>query len=112
MARRYDGTLYNDIAIVRTDNLTYTSYVQPVHLPPRDHEPSGDCWVTGWGQTSSSTGTDVLQKGLVGVVNTTRCSEIYPSRFDRRIHVCAGRDGVDACLVKYFSLFLCITGHF
>jgi len=103
----YQSTSRNDIAIVRIDAINYTSFVQAVNLPPKNHEPNGNCWIAGWGQTSSEIGSKVLEKGLVSIVNTTRCSEIYPALYDRAIQVCAGKSGVDACLYDTGGPLLC-----
>jgi len=60
----------------------------------------------GWGQTESSTGSDILLKANIPIVSKTHCEEVYNDRLDKDNQLCAGyaAGGYDVCLVSGIKL--------
>ncbi|XP_069507954.1 serine protease 33-like [Ambystoma mexicanum] len=93
-----------DISLLRLQTpVTYSDYILPVCLPPASLQvPAGtNCWVTGWGTTSSSGATlpypSYLQEVMVSIVSWSQCKKSYNSLLYDMI--CAGYStgGKDSC---------------
>ncbi|KAG8547556.1 hypothetical protein GDO81_028040, partial [Engystomops pustulosus] len=72
-----------DIALVQLSSpINYTQYIQPVCLPDASVTfPCGmDCWVTGWGDTSSGVNLpypETLQKVMTPLIDHDTCDQMY-----------------------------------
>ncbi|CAH2308070.1 transmembrane protease serine 9-like [Pelobates cultripes] len=72
-----------DIALVKLSSpVNYTDYVTPICLPSESVTfPCGlDCWVTGWGSSSSDgsvQAANVLQEEKVPLIDHERCNQMY-----------------------------------
>ncbi|NWS49031.1 ST14 protein, partial [Probosciger aterrimus] len=98
-----DYTYDYDIAVVELQTpVTFSSVVQPICMPAATHNfPVGkDMWVTGWGATveGASTGSAILQKAEIRLINQTVCNQLLTDQLTPRM-MCVGilTGGVDAC---------------
>ncbi|XP_068103319.1 serine protease 33-like [Hyperolius riggenbachi] len=72
-----------DIALAQLSSpVNYTDYIMPICLPSSSVTfPSGlDCWVTGWGTTSSGGSLPVngtLQEVMTPLIDSTTCDSMY-----------------------------------
>lgn len=92
-----------DIAMMQLDKaISFTDTIKPVCLPSPSYDfPVGDSvWITGWGATreGASSGSTILQKAQVRIINSTVCDSLMNGRLTSRM-TCAGvlSGGVDAC---------------
>ncbi|XP_062950714.1 suppressor of tumorigenicity 14 protein [Cynocephalus volans] len=97
-----DFTFDYDIALLELEQpAEYSTVVRPICLPDTSHVfPAGKAiWVTGWGHTQEGgTGSLILQKGEIRVINQTTCESLLPQQITARM-MCVGflSGGVDAC---------------
>ncbi|KAG7167173.1 Trypsin-1-like 9 [Homarus americanus] len=97
----YDGfAIINDIALLKlSSSLTFNEFVQPLPLPPVDHNSQGDCVVSGWGSTTEGGDpSEILQKVTLPVWSDHDCGNAYPNEIEAGMF-CAGvtDGGQDAC---------------
>ncbi|XP_053550126.1 uncharacterized protein LOC128641613 [Bombina bombina] len=72
-----------DIALIKLSSpVTYTEYILPVCVPsPSMTFPEGmECWVTGWGATTSGVNLPyprTLQEVMTPIISKTTCNQMY-----------------------------------
>ncbi|CAI9580736.1 unnamed protein product, partial [Staurois parvus] len=69
-----------DIALIRLASpVNYTRYIMPICLPSSTTTfPCGmECWVTGWGTTSSGALNGILQEVMTPLIDHNTCHEMY-----------------------------------
>ncbi|RXG57206.1 Trypsin-1 [Armadillidium vulgare] len=91
-------SMFNDIALLRLQSpLNYTTYVQPIFLPSEEQQSSGDCTLTGWGQTSNGQAAKILQAVSLPIVSDEDCRDVYGNYDVQDDMVCAGGSGSGGC---------------
>nr|XP_032833166.1 suppressor of tumorigenicity 14 protein [Petromyzon marinus] len=97
-----DNNYDHDIAVLELEQpITFSDVVRPICLPAATHVfPVGkECWITGWGAiTQGGSGSNVLQKAEVKLINQTVCNGLLDGSITARM-LCAGflTGGIDAC---------------
>lgn len=75
-----DGTLLNDIALLRLASpVQFTDIVRPICLPDIDFYSYDVCYATGWGQTSAAHSNKIILLLLVDI-STSFFEVIGPNR--------------------------------
>ncbi|XP_037545123.1 trypsin-2-like [Nematolebias whitei] len=97
------NTFDNDLALVKlSSTVTFTNYIMPVCLAAKGSDfPKGlDCWVVGFGTTSSVI-SNTLQEVDIPIVSNSDCSKAYkPTGITITSNmICAGltKGGKDSC---------------
>jgi len=69
-------TLNNDIALVKLkEPVTFTNYIQPICLAPREAPDGASCYITGWGKMKHPGNmVSKLQQGLLHKQSRTACA--------------------------------------
>ncbi|CAG7834891.1 unnamed protein product [Allacma fusca] len=104
-----NGTTLNDIAILTVEPFVYDRYVTSLRLPINNHQPTGNCWIAGWGQTEHSQMSEILLKAQLPVVDNVNCTDVYGDLFQPESQLCAGHaaGGYDACLFDTGGPLIC-----
>lgn len=94
-------TMENDIAILALDSpFVENQFVQPIPLPSRNQETSGNVVASGWGLTSQrGRSSDTLKSVIVQVVPQQKCRNAYRRAWKRISDsmLCAAASGKDSC---------------
>ena len=95
-------TLKNDIALIRTSAITYTTKIQAVKLPAIASSYStyaGDEVIaSGWGRTSDSSGvSSTLNYAVMEVITNSKCSNTYGSTITSSNLCVSTPGGVSTC---------------
>ncbi|XP_078036435.1 chymotrypsinogen B [Augochlora pura] len=83
------NTFANNIAMLRLrEPIQYTETVQPICLPPKDINPSGDSVLVGWGKLSSQKIKSCQQQSLKMIITSIQeCSSYYTQGYS--VELCA-----------------------
>uniref|UniRef100_A0A7E4ZQM2 Peptidase S1 domain-containing protein n=1 Tax=Panagrellus redivivus TaxID=6233 RepID=A0A7E4ZQM2_PANRE len=104
---KYDSIINNrDIALIElAAPIKYNRHTRPICLPSWDKNielTTKTAWATGWGDIEQGASTNELLQVEVPFVDMPTCRStlrkaypLYP--FDKRIHLCAGKESRDAC---------------
>uniref|UniRef100_A0A224XQR6 Putative serine protease protein 42 isoform 1 n=1 Tax=Panstrongylus lignarius TaxID=156445 RepID=A0A224XQR6_9HEMI len=91
----------NDIALMETDNIEYTSRVGPACLPfniKKEQLLRKYVIVTGWGTVEFGGGlAEKLQKVSLQIVPDANCTSVYGYKYKPKKHLCTYAPGKDAC---------------
>ncbi len=103
----YDGTVENDIALLRTDgSFRFSSEVAPIAVRGAGFASAArvgnDAWATGWGalDEQESGYPDRLREVRLPVLSDSVCNRLLASEGDRITNstmLCAGGEGPSAC---------------
>jgi len=85
-------SLENDIALVITvEPITWNDHTRPACIPDEQHmyQPGEQCWLPGWGSTSSTGNEEVLNQLMYPILADSICANIWDD-FLPTNEICAG----------------------
>ncbi|XP_044516116.1 LOW QUALITY PROTEIN: hyaluronan-binding protein 2 [Gracilinanus agilis] len=94
---------YNDIALLKLKSVNghcaqETKYVKTVCLSEESFPTGTECYISGWGMTSTGKASRHLLDANVILISKSRCNA--PDQYDNLIDdtmICAGTQGTDSC---------------
>lgn len=120
-----EETMVADISLLKLpEPVQFTDSILPVCLPVPGEvvDPGTKCWISGWGDTKSSTEPYyVLRDAEVPIVSNAICNQWYQESYGNwnyilDDHLCAGKEagGVDTCQGDSGGPLVCANadGHF